>query len=81
MKKTHVRNSLNIALTTQALQSANPKHFVAVQSPFEIHRIIISLSRKSPLITGTISKGHLLFLDCSSNWLKNCLLHGVTTGF
>lgn len=29
----------------------------------------------------TARKKGLLFLDCISNWLRNCLLHGVTTGF
>lgn len=32
-------------------------------------------------ISKTAWKKSLLFLDCISNWLRNCLLHGVTTGF
>lgn len=58
------------------------KYFIAILNCVEITR---RWAKNLPFYLfcffKTAPKKSLLFLDCISNWLRNCLLHGVTTGF
>lgn len=35
----------------------------------------------SNMLMPRLCSSYLLFRDCISNWLRDCLLHGVTMGF
>lgn len=58
------------------------KYFMAILNCVEILRCWAkNLPFHFSCFSKTALKKCLLFLDCISNWLRNCLLHGVTTGF